>query len=697
MGTEAEVVSSRFQELLRSLWECHVEDLCKVSGSEPDLLLRIPPITCKTKLLWTPRGASPEYLSERPPLPNNRSTAPGDDHDFSVTLAGTADPHAHEEHAAQDDDAYLEKLEKYDADSEKSEANVHKELSCMEQEPVDASLAITASENLGVDVSLRRWWHDMASSSRKDMTDNKESSTSRKVHTSVRSNFRVEAEFDSCEDLTSPGFMKRWIAPPGTGKRLSWDMLGGLLILYDMVKIPMTAFDTADSLFSTVLDWVTLIFWTLDIPACFFVGYVSQGRIIMDAKSIARRYLTGLFFIDASVILLDWIFTFILSTQSLHGDGSKLLRSLRIARILRLVRVMKLRWLQDAILDYVDSEALDACMKILQWLFTLLCINHWIACVWYGIAGSGPADSGRTKWTQQLHDASFGYTYTTSFHWAVTQFTPASMEVHPTNTDERCFSIFAIILGLVFFAYIVGNITVSLSSLRELSTASTRQIFVLRRYMKQNGMPKELTKRVLRFAEHAQRVDQQKLPMTQVTILRHLSPQLLAEVKCSMNLPHLQIHPLFEHFNENASVTLNKVAEAVTRTLHASSDTIFLPSQTGTALYFLSQGRLLYTRILSSGEIRAELLHAGRGWIAEPVLWCAEWLHVGEAKAHTDLEVLMLDANEFEDMLRLVRPLSRTCADYAQAFLKWLQTSELTDVIQSDRESDRICSFIPVE
>lgn len=474
---------------------------------------------------------------------------------------------------------------------------------------------------------------------------------------------------------------------------MAWDMFGGLLVLYDMVKIPMTVFDPPPSPFTDGMSWLTLVFWTLDVPGSFLAGYLKDSMPVTKPRIIAKNYIAGWLFVDLAVVLPDWIFTLVLTAVS--GDSVKLLRSLRIARIFRLVRLMKLKWILDAMIDYIDSEAVSMWVNIVKMLLILLTINHFLGCTWYAIGAMG---GGHPSWTDAFKDQPWSYLYLTSMHWAVTQFTPASMDVQPTNIYERVFAICVVFFALVVFSYIVGSITGSLTSLRELSSASARQFWLLRRYLNRNSVPLQLSKRVIGFIQHAHGLEQQKMDMAQVTIMRHLSPQLMAELKCSMNLPHLEVHPLFAHFNENATVTLNKVAkDAVDRQSLAKSDVLFLPSQTGSALYFVTKGKILYSRTFASGEIKAELVDEGKAWIAEPTLWCASWLHVGEAKAHDMVTLLLVDAKQFEGILLLVTPTARICSLYAQQFISWLKKAELTDVIQGKAQADAVRKCIPRE
>lgn len=62
-------------------------------------------------------------------------------------------------------------------------------------------------------------------------------------------------------------------------------------------------------------------------------------------------------------------------------------------------------------------------------------VNHFIACGWYAV---GTIDFDQGSWTDALRSTpSLGYQYTTSLHWSLTQFTPASMEVRRMRSCPR--------------------------------------------------------------------------------------------------------------------------------------------------------------------------------------------------------------------------------------------------------------------
>lgn len=302
-----------------------------------------------------------------------------------------------------------------------------------------------------------------------------------------------------------------------------------------------------------------------------------------------------------------------------------------------------------------------------------------------------------------MEDYPWEHLYLVSLHWSLTQFTPAGMDVTPTNEVERGFTIGVVVFALVGFAYVVGSITASLAQLRTMSEEASKDFWQMRRFLNQNSVDHNLAARIQRFVEYAYSRQQKTMSINQVKVLSLLSKQLMEELQCAINLPHMKVHPLFMFLNEFSFITMNRCAkESISHMEMAQGDTLFLPEQHANCMYFVSFGRLEYIRMIdNSGHEYKEFVDKGEDWLAEPALWTEAWYHVGEAKAYTDCEVLLVDPKAFEEILNVVRPVASIVAQYCRRFMAWLQTLEseegmLTDVIQGDLVSKTIQSFLPM-
>lgn len=260
------------------------------------------------------------------------------------------------------------------------------------------------------------------------------------------------------------------------------------------------------------------------------------------------------------------------------------------------------------------------------------------------------------------------------------------------NDRERLFAISTVIFALVGFAYVVGSITSSLAQLRQLTEQTSKDFWLLRRFLKQRGVETLLALRIKRFLEHAHAQQKNTMSIKQVTLLNLLSRQLMEELQTAINLPHLTIHPLLKNLSETSFITMIRLCTgAVSRMSLATNDTLFERMQAGTAMYFLSTGQIQYTR--SSTSI--ENLGAGAGWISEAVIWSAGWEHMGEAKASMECEVLAIGPQVFEDTVMIAKPVAAVMAAYSRDFVLWLRrTGDSSDIYHSEASTKIIRTFI---
>ncbi|CAE8640195.1 unnamed protein product [Polarella glacialis] len=357
--------------------------------------------------------------------------------------------------------------------------------------------------------------------------------------------------------VSSP--LRRLIINPSNSKLFVWELAGAFLILYDFIVTPLDVFDhKAD--FTDTMDWVTLIYWTLNTCLCFIVGYYKAGLIVMEPGAVCCHYLKGWFIIDCAVVVPDWVLTLAYTDNA--NSSTKILRTLRLNRCSRMVRLLKLKKVLSTVNDRLDSEAASIMAQIVQMLFLFMLANHMIACLWYWVAAVNE-DTQEMSWLK-AHDIdtkSWVYQYWTSYHWSITQFTPASMNVQPQNLDERLLAVFIVIFGLIGFSYIVGSITGLLGQLRNISNDGDQQLWLLRRFLKKNAVPVALSNRIRRYVEHTLNKQKDKSSMKDVQALAVLSSRLMEELHCALNLPHMITHPIFKFLSDVSMRNMQQLVE----------------------------------------------------------------------------------------------------------------------------------------
>ncbi|CAE7687127.1 HCN2 [Symbiodinium pilosum] len=506
------------------------------------------------------------------------------------------------------------------------------------------------------------------------------------------------------------GWVSRFIARPGDRKRLLWDCCGLLFIVYDCIAIPINVFDPPVSTFTIFMDWLTLVFWTLNIGATLTTGFVREGLEVLSPKEIMKNYLRTWFIIDVLTLGPDWTLEIIAGTAAASDSGEgwsdsagsqsvRLLRVLRFVRIARLLRLLKLKLLLEAIGDALPmSDYATIVARVAQMVAVLLYLNHVIACIFFATAA---LVSDQNTWVGEYGLTSRPWTdqYAVALHWSLTQFTPASMNVQPQNSVERCFAISVVIFALVGFSYVVGDISSCLTQLRNMSETSSKEFRKLRNFMRMHKVPRLLALRVTKFAEHAYSKQREAMPMSKVTLLHLISEQLLGELTFAMNKPHLVVHPLFETMELNATLFLQRMCiKALAPKQLAHNDFLFVSGEQAKEMTFLTSGMLLYKRVFGAKE-QEEYVQIDCDWITEQALWLTHWEHLGTAESLGESTLVSIDSEAFATVVeQSSTALVRLVQLYARQFIGWLnelQLHQLSDMVQGDVLGEKVRSFIP--
>jgi len=506
------------------------------------------------------------------------------------------------------------------------------------------------------------------------------------------------------------GFFRHFMIFPSSPLKLAWDCAGAGLIVHDLFTISMQVFEPPETDISNFMQWLILTYWSINMLISCLVGYIDKGIFdidkgifVMVPHKVIFHYIKTWFLIDMIVVGSDWIFSLSASSdgssESSAGSSVKLLRSLRLFRMVRLVRILRLRKTMESISDLVDSEYISIVVSILKMLALLLIVNHVIACVWFWIGDL----HGGGGWIEahQLNDAAWDYQYATSLHWAITQFTPASMHVQPHNMSERMFAIGTVVFALVGFSYVVGSISGSLAQLRGMTENRARQFWELRRHLRKNHVSITLSARIQKYAEHVLESQEDNVPAKDVKLLSLLSEQLRSELECEICMPHFSVHPLFARLCVVSRVTIHRLANnAIYNKLLARTDTLFIPGETATHMYIVVAGRLVYSRFDSKNDEHKELVDKGEDWISEPVLWTSTWVHLGLLTALTECALMVLDPVQFGRIVNLNPDANMLATTYVKNFIAWINSVErdsLSDIWQGENVSPRVASFMELD
>lgn len=466
---------------------------------------------------------------------------------------------------------------------------------------------------------------------------------------------------------------------PSAQFKVFWDMMGIIALSYDVIFIPMQAFDLpdGDTSFIGMLDWFCMLFWTMDLPLNFCVGYYGKdGKPVMSLKRIACHYLRSWFPFDFFIISIDWLTVILTMSGNLKEapDGAGLLRLGKVMRIvrsmrtLRLLRLVKLRQFVQFLFDLVENEWMSLLLGTFMNLLALVFVNHGIACLWFWL---GSATSPSTTWVKQYNFTNAGWEdqYVTSLHWSLTQFTPASSSVIATNPEERVFSVIVLLVAIVAFSSFLSGITSAMTRLRTINSHSFAQTLLLNKFLRQNQISRDLASRVTRYVQLFQSHYQAFVDASKVEYLKLLSGPLKVELQWEVHGPVLKEHPFFHKASMTGQSAMHHLCyKGVSSGFLAREDVLFHWGVECDKMYFPQRGYLFYRRPPGFLHTPRYVVLTRDEWFCENALW-TPWMHHGLMKTLTEVNMVTLHVSDFHATVRAHPELFLVGRNYARGFV----------------------------
>jgi len=336
-------------------------------------------------------------------------------------------------------------------------------------------------------------------------------------------------------DLT-PCLLRRSV-DPNSMPRVTWDLVGLLMMLYDLVMVPFTlAWNTSQDDVSLIL---ACTYWALHIPVSFVTGYYKDGMLVASRSRIAKRYICSWLTFDLSMVCLD----IIILVESGGSSGLMIVRNMRAIRLFRLLRMLNIRRMSQTLED-VSGASLNQkvllVFAICKMFLGILFVVHILACLWYFL-GRMSRESHQHSWLDTVEAASSpNRQYTHAFHWVLAQFTPAPIDFSPENQLERVANIVIIMFSLLAIGSSVSKMTSTIVQLDKMNRDVSQAKKQLQRYLRDNHIPMEMSLRIVHFVQHSM-----KLKGDGSALLGLLPQHLKAELDATYRSRYVAWHPLF--------------------------------------------------------------------------------------------------------------------------------------------------------
>ena len=281
--------------------------------------------------------------------------------------------------------------------------------------------------------------------------------------------------------------------------RLTWDLLLGIIILYNVITIPVRiAFDLQltleDNSFNNMLLVVLEIgfdlMFIMDIFLNFVTAYYKVDVLITNFHSIAIRYASTWLLLD---IVASVPFDLILMLAD-GGDSSgggvfssvKMLKTLRVARALKLFRARRLLALLSELEDHLGISSSAFTMMKLGIQISLA--GHLMGCAFYLVSDKEWLHSAGVQIGSDVKDR-----YIASLYWAFTTMTTVGYgDIVFSSQYGYLFGVFSMLVGSLIFSFVIGNFSTMAMQMNRSALQFQKKMDKLNEYMHERNLPHRL-------------------------------------------------------------------------------------------------------------------------------------------------------------------------------------------------------------
>lgn len=520
---------------------------------------------------------------------------------------------------------------------------------------------------------------------------------------------------------------------PSSRPRIIWDFCAMFLLCYDLVVLPMQAFDLPDSAFLATLSMMCTIYWTLDIGASLSTAVFVNGKLVTERRVIIRQYAQTWMLFDIPLVIGDWL-TMILDTGA--ADPMSLARTLRTGRVVRmlrfarLLRLMKMKRLVDDVKRRASTELVVFCVNVVQLFLSTALLTHVLACVWYLL---GSSESEGWVHTEGLTGNDLGTIYLMSMQWSLSRLHPISLRdnMKLKLPQERMFSLVASFGSLLFSSLFISYVTNTMAKLARLWKERSLKLSAIGEYAANHRIKTTLTVRLKKYVE---REEERRRFKENLEALYLALPSDLLRILFSAARSHtLSRHVLFEQLKLRYVHIYDELCyEAITETFLLAGDVVFKPGAVSSRMYLCDAGKLVYSmaqgshsegcqiwidqrpRTQGSCCRREKVLpsqdpHLSKdstelvvgAFLSEAALWSSSWQHTGLLSAATDARILAVKAEEFGRCVQQNRAAMCDVVIYARYFVQEMNHHPINTDLPPDQvrheETAIFNDVVPIE
>lgn len=472
------------------------------------------------------------------------------------------------------------------------------------------------------------------------------------------------SETDSIAPVGSSWFDRLVLHPSSRFVRF-WDVLGLVLLLYDLAAVPLDFLRPQQSSFTAVMSWTICFYWTLSIGVSSCTAYVDEdGSVIWKHAIIIQRYAFHWMVPDVLALTFSWI------DLAVNDRGAGKI-NLWVSE-LRTVRLVRLAWAPAVVglnPENVRSDRGVLLIGVLKIVSLIVSFAHITACCWYGVGSLNT--SYHQGWVERegLQNDPLAHRYVMSFYWALAAFVGEVVN-SPHNILEQGFAAGVILLSFLISANFVSSLTTSMTQMQLVSSQQSANMSALRQYLSEHECSRALAVKLMRNAQHSILENKRRAHESSIELLQSISEPLLAELHFELRGRHLAVHPFLKTYNLINPSGMKKVCHVgVQYFTFTMGDVIFHEFEVpaNPRMLFLIQGKLVYRYGRDTESYR---LSSGQ-WSSEASIWVEHWTHLGTLSAVLESQVMALDAQRFARIVHTYPTLHLRV--YAKFFIDYMK------------------------
>ncbi|XP_061648287.1 cyclic nucleotide-gated cation channel alpha-4 [Phyllopteryx taeniolatus] len=400
---------------------------------------------------------------------------------------------------------------------------------------------------------------------------------------------------DGPDPRTSTTTWRSWVVDPAEHFYYVWLQLMILPVVYNWVVIILrTCFPSIALGYLAVwltLDYASDLMYAADMIIAVRSGYLEQGILIKDTGRLKSRYLhSRRFFRDLASLLPTDLFYLVFGTQA---------TTVRINRLLRTPRLSEALDRMETRTSYPNTFRIT---KLMSYIFVLI---HWNACLYFAL--SNYIGFGSDGWVYpNISNPVFESTrrqYFYCFWFSAQIFTTVGDTPLPSHEEAFLFMIADLLIAVLVFASIVGNVGNVITSLRDRDNVFFPNHELVKAYLRSHYISKELRQRIDNWYQH---LHINKKIMRENEILQQLPVHLRTKIAVSVHLPTLSKVTIFQKCEKSL---LEELVLKLMPQVFSPGEYVCRKGDVGHEMYIIKEGKLAV--VADDGVTEFAVLSAG--------------------------------------------------------------------------------------